>query len=159
MSCADRSDALDEFENCDPTVEIEQFGTCRRDLLPRLEWMSSLESLIITRRVWHGIGKDDYVAELLEWFMKRKTDTLPCLWVDDNSDSLWELPYREKLCAPLTTSFCVGEGDALASIDVNDQRFRHIHHLGGFSIARLDELPDLKYVRASLEDQQDLKVF
>ena len=91
--------------------------------------------------------------------MKRKTDTLRHLWVDDNSDSLWELPYREKLCAPSMTSFCVGEGDALASIDVNDQRFRHIHHLGGFSIARLDELPDLKYVRASLEDQQDFKVF
>ena len=125
----------------------------------RLEWMSSLESLIITRRVWHGFGKDCYVAELLEWLLKRKTNSLRRLWVDDNSDSLRRLPLREMLCAPSVTSFCLGEGDCLINIDVDDQRFRHIQHLGGFGFpGRLDEFPDLKYVRAHCYELQDITV-
>jgi len=89
---------------------------------------------------------------------ERKTDSLRRLWLDDNSFAFLFVPHRENLCNPSITSFCSGDWSALTAIDINDQRFRHIHHLGGFGFARLDELSDLKYVRASCNDEQQIKV-
>ena len=126
-----------------------------RDFFPFLGWMSNLESLIISR-CHSPFGHDDYVTKILNWMFERKADTLRHIWVLANSTSLLALPFREQLSAPSVTSFYLGNEsvwEPMYRIDLNDQRYCRIRHLGGLILTRsLEELPDLKYASFSCKD-------
>lgn len=136
--------------------EFEQFCIQNwQNMFPNFGWMSKMESLFINLNGMSNISINDlYVAELLSLLLKRKTDTLRSIWVNENSrfNTLQRLPFGENLCAPLVTSFYVGFDDnyTVNPIDLNLQRFRQIQHLGGFRLtSRLKELTDLRYVSFS----------
>ena len=155
-------DAFFEFDqNMDPFAEMRLYNFALEEQYPLLGWMSSLKSLVITRRGCHAIAKDGYVYQLVKLLFDQPSNCLEHLWVDDNSDSLSEIGYRPKLSVvqPLK-SFCVGEGTCLnpRSIEVNDPKFHHLRNLGGFGFERLAQFPDLKYVRGSWYDQVDVDV-
>jgi len=101
------------------------------------------------------MGSDPYVTNILNMMFERKADALRRIWVDSNSYSMLNLPYQEKLGAPSVTLFYVGDSvwEPLYPIDLNDQRYCRIRHLGGLILNRsLEELPDLKYASFSCKD-------
>ena len=144
----------------DEVAEIDASDHARDVQYPLLAWMSSLRSLIITRRRCHALAKDEYVRDLLVWMFKRPTDSLERLWVDDNCDRFFEFNFGGHLTASSVTSFCVGEDNTLVSSgDVNHQRYLHMENLGSFKFRRLvKQLPNLKYARGRCIRPEDIIV-
>jgi len=158
ISCGD-IDPM-SYDDMDEVVEIDAFDHARDVQYPLLDWMSSLRSLIVTRRSCHAFAKDEYVRELLVWMFKNPTDSLERLWVDDSSDLFFEFNFGGHLTASSVTSFCVGEWNKLVSSgNVNNQRYRHLENLGSFKFRRLvQQLPKLKFVRGNCNRLEDITV-
>ncbi len=119
-------------------------------LFPHLRWMRNLKRLIILRRddsteFYHP--QDAFMSELLFWLLEdqeRPVHSLERFWINDNL--LLEDYYENIMIGPSVKSLALIETEGLV-FELNAERFRHLEHVAGLVVRRLDHLPDLKYFR------------
>lgn len=142
------------------TVENRLLDKCSEQYYPLLGWMSSLKSLIITRRGCYDNAKEQYDQKLLEWMFKRPINYLERLWVDGKADDFehnfefYTLHRQHFDLIASVKSYCVDEfcDDFVKSEDVNNERYHQLEHLASFEFLRLAQLPNLKYACGHCDD-------
>ena len=140
----------------------------REKLLPKLNWMRSLQSLVIHRpfRLNTYDSPNNVLHLIMDWLFDKPScspwPTLEQLWIYNyNSDSsnirthsveprkierLWVEPYLIEDGPFVKSIICLGKYGTKSRWMLEHDRFYHLEHLGGIAdFGRVDGFPDLKY--------------
>ncbi len=117
----------------------------RSQYFPRLNWMASLEKLVIVKK---GCGMstcypDECVKELVHWiFSMHDMDYLGRVWIQESD--VQHVVSEHQLVTSSVKSILLG---GHLSFGLVHDRFRHLEHIGGIGFSELAALPNLRYIR------------
>lgn len=126
----------------------------RLNLLPYLDWMASLKSLVILKR---GCGMstnypDECVKELLNWIFPRYgMRRLERLWIQESD--VYQVLSRDQITTASLKSLLLG---SQLRFQIDDEQFRLLQHLGGVGFTAFSRLPEIRYIRGYCIDNNVL---
>jgi len=137
-------------------VAFNQFNQVATEVFPHLEWMKLLKTLKIQRRGAVANCKDAFmILCIYGWIVEKSllpNSLLEQVWIDDAFVPL-SLSLND-FTAPLIKSLSLPPyhtneepGEEL----MTREPCRHLEHLSSDKIHRLDNLPDLKYMRGEID--------
>ncbi len=124
------------------------------ELFSHLDWMLSLNSLIIQRRgaiIYNGIIDGFMIDNMIDRISSglEPNSRLKRIWIDEANAVPYDFVANNFTASSIKSLALPGWDNHL----LTDDRFHHLEHLSGVRLHRFNYLHDLKYIRATIDNE------